>query len=530
LRSRQFPEDAGPMAHPVRPDSYIEINNFYTVTIYEKGAEVIRMLHTLIGAAKFRQGMDLYFARHDGQAVTCEDFVCAMEDASGCDLAQFRRWYSQAGTPHIKVVTHFDDVTATYSIDVEQYFTAGAENKQPMHLPLAVALLDGNGQGMPLHLQGDDRSAAADASHSERVLEVTLTQQTFCFEQVSSKPVLSLLRGFSAPVEVHYERSDAELAFLLAKDSDSFCRWEASQILATRQMESFKEEASKEEAKLPDYFVDAFGGLLQDETLDAALRTEALTLPSIEAVAERHDIFEVDRLAAARRWLQRNLAQALEAQFAKIANSPSVVGYSLRAKAIGDRALTNCALSYLVKTHNTEWLELAERRFAGASNMTDQLAALQALIVVGGDQADAALDAFYQQWKHERLAIDKWFSIQAMADRPGAVERVERLLEHSDFELANPNRARALLGAFSMGNPEHYHTIDGRGYRLLTRYVMLLDEFNPQVAARFAGPLIRWQRLDSQRALQMQNCLREIAGKTGLSRDVFEIVNRGLQD
>ncbi|OED39162.1 aminopeptidase N [Chromatiales bacterium (ex Bugula neritina AB1)] len=524
LRTRQFPEDAGPMAHAVRPDSYIEINNFYTVTIYEKGAEVIRMMHSLLGAEDFRRGMDLYFQRHDGQAVTCEDFVAAMEAASSIDLAQFRLWYSQSGTPVVSVETEYSKTTQQFTLRLKQNCPlASQQSNKPFHIPFAVALLDAQGHAMPLQMDG------CDGAPIERLLDFTTSETEFCFTQVKSKPVPSLLRRFSAPVLLEFEQPDEELALLLAHDSDPFNRWEASQILATRRMERYVEDGGHQE--LDQAFIEAFSGVLSDPSLDAALRAETLMLPTIEAVAERHDRFEIDALAAARRWLQRSLALQLEQQLSEIVHTliPVSTEFRVNAESIGRRSLRNRCLNYLVATRKSEWLEYAYIQFQRANNMTDQIAALNALVNARSEYTDLALVEFYDRWKEDRLVIDKWFSIQAMADTPTVIGTVKKLMSHADFDISNPNRARSLIGAFAVGNPIWFHAADGEGHRFLTDCILSLDAINPQVAARLVSPLIRWKRFDPARQASMRASLEKISQKTGLSNDVFEIVDKGLQ-
>ncbi len=524
LRNRQFPEDSGPMAHPIRPDSYIEINNFYTVTVYEKGAEVIRMMHTILGPEKFRTGIDLYFERHDGQAVTCEDFVCAMEASSGSDLSQFRYWYSQAGTPTVKVKTHYDQEAQTYKISLSQSSpdTPDQTDKNPLHIPFTIALFDSTGTSIAL--QCGDKTTP-----TERVLNLTSGEQEFVFTQVHSRPIPSMLRGFSAPVILDYQYEDEDLAFLFSHDSDAFSRWEAGQLLAISRLEQYPRHGGKE--PLDRQFIDAFESMLRDKSLDAALRAEMLRLPSIDSLVDRHEQFDIDTMSAAHRWLRRGLARGLQSAMHDVVTNefPAQTDFSVTADSIGQRALRNTCLAYLVLTDNPEWQRIAGKQFETASTMTDQIAALGALIDCSSEQSNKCLQKFYNQWRDERLVIDKWFSLQAMADSPDVLAKVKSLMQHQDFDLANPNRARSLIGAFSQGNPVHFHAADGSGYRFLCDCVLKLDDINPQTAARLASPLIRWRRFDPQRQKAMLECLRSITRKGDLSNDVYEISCKGLQ-
>lgn len=523
LRNRQFPEDAGPLAHSIRPDTYIEINNFYTVTVYEKGAEVIRMMHTILGAEKYRCGIDLYFKRHDGQAVTCEDFICAMETASNVELHQFRYWYSQAGTPKVTVKTNYDQTAQTYKLTLEQSTpeTPDQREKQPLHIPFAVALFDKTGVQLPLHL--DDGVAP-----TERVLNLTAQKMEYVFKRIRTKPVPSFLRGFSAPVILDYKYSDDELAFRLAHDTDAFSRWESGQMLATRRLERFANGDSR--APIDELFVNAFGSTLLNTQLDAALRAEIIKLPTIESVAERQEIFDIERLAAAHRWLRESLARALYKEMVEVSAEklPADCEFQTDAESIGRRSLRNACLSYLVLTENHHWQQYALDQFKSASTMTDQIAALVALIDCGNKSAGDCLQDFYSRWRDERLVIDKWFSIQAMADSSAVLSRVKALMKHEDFEITNPNRVRSLIGSFTVGNPVHFHAADGSGYQFLVDCVLELDDINPQVAARLVSPLIRWGRFDAKRGEAMRKSLQSITEKGNLSNDVYEITSRAL--
>ncbi|MBX2886014.1 MAG: aminopeptidase N [Granulosicoccus sp.] len=546
LRARQFPEDAGPMAHPIRPDEYIEINNFYTVTVYEKGAEVIRMLHTFLGEQGFRAGIDLYFERFDGQAVTCDDFVDAMQDANSFDLTQFRRWYSQAGTPVLKVETNYDEKHQTLTLSVHQSCpaTPNQPEKEAFHLPFRFALIGADGKPVPLCLAGEKTlpNSTLDSAPTDCLLSVNQEKQTWVFEDVGSRPVPSVLRNFSAPVNVELDYSDEELAFLMAHETDSFNRWEAGQRLYCRVIETLVENP---EAKPDDdqfaAFNTAFSALLLSASAaehsgtssgsnsDPALLAEALSLPGIEAVAESHSIIRVDEIhAATERW-KHHLAQTHKAELLQLIK-PSAADdvFSVESAAIGRRKLRNTCLGLLSGLVNNEWVGPVLAHYQTSTNMTDRIAALRLLCEADVPERKTVLADFYQQWSEDRLVTDKWFSLQAMATRPDIVNEVMALTRHPAFDLANPNRVRSVIGVFAVANTVGFHRTDGAGYRLLADFILQLDKFNPQIAARLAGPLGGWQRFDTNRRQQMQTELKRIAAEKGLSPDVFEIVSRSL--
>ncbi len=523
LRAHQFPEDAGPMSHPVRPDSFVEINNFYTLTIYEKGAEVVRMLHTLLGEAGFRKGSDLYFERHDGSAVTCDDFIVAMEQANGVELEQFRRWYAQAGTPRITVSREYDAQHRRYILTLTQYTppTPGQQEKLALHIPLKMALLDHDGNEIPLRLEGESA-----APGTVRVLDFTGAQQQFVFEDIHTEPVPSLLRGFSAPVILEHDYSDAELAFLMGNETDSFNRWEAGQQLALRVMQRLlADQREGRELVLDQGLSDAFGKTLEDEQLDPALAAEALSLPDEAYVAECESPADPQAIHAVRQFLRRTLADshhdALKARYQSLQQH----GYTLDADAMAQRRLRNLCLAYLSLldkgTH-------AQQQFADAHNMTDSIAALSALVDNGHPHANAALEAFYDSWRHDMLVLDKWFTVQARSGMPDTLQRVETLMGHPDFLLTNPNRVRSLIGAFAGGNPARFHDRSGGGYRLLADKVIELNARNPQLAARLLSPLTRWRGLTETYQQLMCAELQRILDSGELSRDVYEIVVKGL--
>ncbi len=529
LRAAQFPEDNGPMAHPIRPESYIEINNFYTATVYEKGAEVIRMIHTLIGAAAFRKGMDLYIGRHDGQAVTCEDFVAAMEEASGRDLGQFRRWYSQAGTPRIAADWRFDAAARRLSLTLSQTIppTEGLPAPQPLHIPVAVGLVKRSGGDAPLTLAGDNEPGGA----TTRTLDLTEASQTFVFENIDQPVVPSLLRGFSAPAIVEAPLADEDLAFLMAEDSDAFNRWEAGQILATRALLGLvADRAAGTTLTLDEGFATAWGRLLADAPHDPAFAAEALSLPGPTVLGERMAVIDVDGIHAARKFVHGALARRYRAELLALYHALAAApgsGHLLTPDAIGRREMRNMALEILAELNDAETRDLAEAQFATATCMSDRLSALDALMEHGPGAAEAALERFYQDWRHEKLVVNKWLGLQARADWKDVLDRVRALTTHPAFDFSEPNKVYALIGGFA-GNQVHFHRRDGAGYAFLTEQVMALDAANPQVAARMIRPLIRWRRYDETRQNLMRDALARIGARPGLSRDVGEIVGKAL--
>ncbi len=512
LRTTQFAEDRGPMAHPIRPESYIEMNNFYTTTVYEKGAEVLGMLRTLLTPAGFRRGMDLYFERHDGQAVTCDDFRNAMADANGRDLEQFGRWYSQIGTPVVRASADFND--RTLSLTLEQHPPHGRAAAEPLHIPIAVGLLAQD--GTPL---GDTR-----------VLELREPTQTFTFDGLDARPAVSLLRNFSAPVELEFPRSDDELAVLMAGDPDPFARWDAGQELARRVLLRLADDVAAGRAlALDPRLVDGCARTLADERLDGSLKALALSLPNERILGQHQTVVAVDALHTARRFAQRALARALEMPLLEIhgATRPSGV-YALERHEVDRRRLHNLTLAYLVNLGDPHHVDLAVDQFDHADNMTDSQEALACLIEHGGPARDAALGAFHRRWHSDPLVVDKWFTLQAVADADDTLDRVLALLTHPDFGLHNPNRARSLLGSFALRNQFHFHRPCGRGYALLADNVLALDPHNPHLAARLVGAFNPWRRFDPARQTQMRAHLVRISAAEGLSRSTREIVDRAL--
>lgn len=523
LRAAQFPEDAGPMAHPVRPSEYQEINNFYTATVYLKGAELIRMYHVLLGDAGFRRGMDLYLDRHDGQAITCEDFLAAMADANGTDLAQFKRWYEQAGTPRVTVSDDYDPASKRYRLHFHQSTpaTPGQPEKQPFHIPVLTSLLSRSGQVI------ESQPSDAPRAGREHCLDVTSSEQTFVFDGVEERPVPSLLRGFSAPVELHYDYSDDDLAFLFSYETDEFNRWDAGQRLATRILLRACEDP---EHTVPDGFRQAFQATLTDPSADPALIAEALTLPSETTLGEHMATIDVDGIHAAREWLRQQLARDLrptiEARYEALADAASG---DLDNVAMGKRRLRNVLLGYIAALEGRDGIDSVIAHYDGARNMTDTMAALSLLADTQATQAKERLEQFYQHWRQDPLVVDKWFRVQATSGRVDALDQVRRLLRHEAYEPENPNKVRALLGAFAQGNPVRFHDPSGAGYRFIADKVLELDAVNPQMAARLVSPLSRWRRYDPERRNLMQAELQRIRDRGPLSNDVHEVVRKSLE-
>jgi aminopeptidase N len=510
LRSRQFREDAGPLAHPVRPESYVEINNFYTATVYEKGAEVIGMLARLVGREGYRRALDLYFERHDGQACTIEDWLKVFEDATGRDLTQFKLWYSQSGTPRLNVSEDYRDGVYTLTLTQHMPPTPGQRNKKPMVIPVAYGFL-GPGGG---------------AIGKPGLLELTKEAETFVFD-LPARPVLSLLRGFSAPVIVERRIGNEERAFLLAHDTDPFTRWEAGRAFALGLLARL----SGDNATIPDPdFLRAMQSVLRDETLDPAFRALTLALPSEEDIAQhiavQNGVPDPEAVRAARRALNVALARQMQADLERTYVQMLPEGpYSPDAVAAGQRALQALALDLL--TLIDEERVLARRQFRRADNMTQKLAALGTLVAEGA--AEAELAGFYADWRHDRLVIDKWFAVQAAASPPDrALAAVEELTRHPDFEWKNPNRFRALIGAFAMNNQAGFHRADGSGYDLTADWLITLDALNPQTTARLCGAFETWRRYDTGRQEKMAAALNRIAARPGLSKDTGDIVARIL--
>ena len=522
LRTHQFAEDGGPMSHPVQPDSYMEINNFYTLTVYEKGAEVVGMIRTLLGAETFRAGSDLYFSRHDGQAVTIEEFVKAMEDASGSDLKQFRRWYKQSGTPHLKVSSIYDAEDNTFTLNFAQSCpaTPGQAQKQAFVIPVKLGLVGANGD-LPLNAKGD----------TEMVFELTETTQQLVIENVLEEPVPSLLRGLSAPVKLDYPYSTDQLAHLMASDSDGFNRWDAGQKLAFGLLEKLTDDAVKGRAMIMDkQLIAAYDALLSDATLDPAMVELMLQLPSEAQLHEEAAIIHVDAIHSARKFVRRSLADALRDKFLAVYQRHNIQQvYAPEAEQIGRRALKNVALSYLMLVEG-EGVELAWTQFNQADNMTDKAAALTCLVntPAAAEKAEVALKQFEEQYSNEALVMNLWLQIQAANAQPGGLSRVQALLQHPAFTMSNPNKIRSLIGGFCNANLINFHNPDGSGYEFLKQHILALHSKNPQVAARLMTPLTRWKKFPEPNRQQMRDALQVIADEPGLVKDIFEIATKSL--
>jgi aminopeptidase N len=528
MRTLQFAEDASPMAHPIRPASYIEISNFYTMTVYEKGAEVIRMLATLLGPEKFRRGTDLYFDRHDGQAVTTDDFVKALEDASQIDLTQFKHWYSQAGTPRLTVTDKYDAAKEEYCLTIKQNCPptpdslegSGAE-KLPFHIPIAMGLL-GKESELPL---------------SHRVLELKNTEQTFVFESVKEKPVPSLLRGFSAPVKLDYDYTTADLMRIMTKDSVGFNRWDASQKIGTHAIH--KAMAAYQQGQDLQYWIvdqdtlSAYLSLLQNTGIDKAMLALMLTLPSEAYLSEISEVIHVEAIFYGRLAVRRSLAKALQPQLQAIYSAYNLQqAYSPTAEAIAARSLKNTALGFLMLLGDEAIINKCHYQFKHANNMTDQLSALTQLVnadfPLAQRLARESLADFYQQWQSESLVMNQWLSVQANCVLPNTLDKVKSLLGHPGYDGKNPNKIRALVSSFCNNNAINFHMSNGDGYHFLKEQVIHLNSQNPQIASRLLSPLVKWKKYDAQRQKLMRNALEEIQATPNLSKDVFEVVSKSL--
>ena len=527
LKAAQFPEDAGPLAHPVRPGRYIEINNFYTATVYNKGAELVRMIQTLLGRDGFRRGMDLYFERHDGQAATVEDFVACFEDAAGKDLEQFITWYSQAGTPELVCQLEYDARSKTADLTITQVLppTPGEQKKKPLHIPLRLGLLGGNGQDLTL-------ASASGQRLDSGLVEVRKRAETFRFRDVPSRPVPSLLRGFSAPVNLTIDLADADLQFLMANDSDLYNRWQAAQDYATRVLvDAVKAiRAGKRPAK-PSAFVGALGVTLRDASLEPGYRAQFMFLPS-ESDLARVIARDVDPLAIhkARKALRKAIGTTHYRALVETYRDYEPKGsYSPAPEAAGKRALRNAALGYLVSRGRAEDIARVVAHFANATNATDEVSALAMLSELRSPERTKAFARFYERWKGDHLVIDNWFAYQATSPLSSALPTVVKLTQHPLFSIKNPNKVRALIGTFAMGNPTNFNRPDGRGYEFVADRVLEIDAFNPQVAARLLSAFRSWKAMEVNRRRLAKKTLQRVAKTKPLSRDTAEIVSRMLE-
>ncbi len=510
LRRFQFAEDASPLAHPIRPDNYIEINNFYTMTVYEKGAEIIRMLRTILGTKNYRKGTDLYFERHDGQAVTCEDFVKALEDASGKDLTQFRLWYSQAGTPEVKFKGEYNETTKSYKITLSQKTpdTSGQSNKKPMHMPIIIGLLDKDGNEI-----------------TEETLHLTETHEIFEIKNVPSAPTPSILRNFSAPVKLEHGLSNDKLAFLIKHDTDGFNRWEAGQKYYSGIIQSMM---MNNETEPPQEFLDIYGALLESD-LDPALKTRALSLPDIIRIGQEQNIVDPDKIHKKRESVRKSVKRTHKSTMEKIYNAISAeTEFSTNAASIANRSLRNKMLSELTATNGTGCARRAKEHYDNAQNMTDRIAALVSLSTNKNPEREEIFTDFYTRFKDYPLVIDKWFSVQASAVRDDYIESLTALRKHPDFNIKNPNRVRSLYSAFAMNNPVCFHDTSGAGYDFLKNAIIELNTINPQIGARLLTPLREWRRYNPDRQEKMQETLKEILNIKNIAPDIFEIASKSL--
>ena len=526
LRSSQFPEDAGPMAHPVRPSSYQQVSNFYTATVYGKGAEVVRMMHTLIGPVYFRKGIDLYFQRHDGHAITTDDLVQAMQDASAMDLTQFKRWYEQSGTPRLNITDRYDPSSQVYELTVTQSCppTPGQSEKLPFHIPLTVGLLDASGKDISLQLEGEPTPQG-----TSRVLSLRETQTVFRFVNVRGQPVPSLGRNFSAPVIINYAYSDDALQHLLSFDSDPVNRWEAGQRLTLKLLlPSIADYQKAREPRFPDYLANAFGHVLTDGLKDPAFAAEALALPLEVYIAEQLPVIDPDAVHQVRLAMRRFLAERLKTGLRKTYDACVVTGaYSPDAASAGRRALRNLCLAYLMERDDPEVRHMCVKQLDEADNMTDALAALIALSNCDCPERKVALEQFYRKWQDEPLVVDKWLGVEASSRLPGTVGRVSELTSHPAFTLENPNKVYALIGSFG-ANQVNFHAADGSGYNFMQEQIIALDPINPQVAARMARNFERWKRFEPKRKELMKTALEAVSTVHGLSKETAEVVSKAL--
>ncbi|KMV69940.1 aminopeptidase N [bacteria symbiont BFo1 of Frankliniella occidentalis] len=522
MRGSQFAEDASPMAHPIRPEQVIEMNNFYTLTVYEKGSEVIRMMHTLLGEENFQKGIQLYFERHDGSAATCDDFVQAMEDASNVDLSQFRRWYSQSGTPVLSIRDDYNPELEQYSLHVTQMTppTADQKEKLPLHIPLDIELYDGEGKVIPLQHNGHP---------VHHVLNVTESFQTFVFDNVHFQPVPSLLREFSAPVKLDYNWSDAQLTFLMRHARNDFARWDAAQSLMANHIKiNVARQQQGQPLSLPLHVADAFRAVLLEENTDPALMALILSLPSENEIAELFEVIDPAANAVVRESLVRTLATELADELLAVYYANQTAEYRVEHADMGKRALKNVCLSYLAFGDAELANKLVKAQFEKANNMTDSVAAMAAAVSAQLPCRADLLAAFDERWHQDGLVMDKWFALQATSPAADVLTQVRALLNHRSFTLSNPNRIRSLVGAFAQLNPSAFHAIDGSGYQFLVEILTDLNTRNPQVAARMIEPLIRLKRYDSTRQQLMRNALEQLKGLDKLSGDLFEKITKAL--
>ncbi|HCG8766645.1 aminopeptidase N [Vibrio parahaemolyticus] len=522
IRGPQFAEDASPMSHPIRPDKVIEMNNFYTLTVYEKGSEVIRMYHTLLGEEGFQKGMKLYFERHDGTAATCEDFVSAMEDATGVDLKQFRLWYSQSGTPTLRVNSEYNAEAKTYALAVEQFTEATQDQaeKQALHIPFDIELYDSKGQVIPLIINGES---------VHNVLDFKQDKQTFVFENVAEQPVPSLLREFSAPVKLEYDYSDAELIFLMKHATNDFARWDASQMLLAKYIrQNVTNVQTGSEVQLSEDLIDAFRGVLLDENLEPAFIAQVFSLPSINEITGWYKQIDVDAVDTVLNSITVSLSAALEDELSATYHTLKQAEYTIDHAAIGKRALRNQCLQFLA--HTDKGNTLVKAQYEAANNMTDTIAAMSAANSAQLECREELMADYSDKWKHDGLVMDKWFALQGTNPAEDALEKVKATMNHEAFSLKNPNRTRSLIGSFLAANPVRFHDKSGSGYQFAGEILRQLNDSNPQVASRMIDPLLKFRKYDEARQAMIRAELEKLKAMDNLAKDLFEKVTKALDE
>ncbi|TOQ62751.1 aminopeptidase N [Vibrio parahaemolyticus] len=522
IRGPQFAEDASPMSHPIRPDKVIEMNNFYTLTVYEKGSEVIRMYHTLLGEEGFQKGMKLYFERHDGTAATCEDFVSAMEDATGVDLKQFRLWYSQSGTPTLRVNSEYNAEAKTYALTVEQFTEATQDQaeKQALHIPFDIELYDSKGQVIPLIINGES---------VHNVLDIKQDKQTFVFENVAEQPVPSLLREFSAPVKLEYDYSDAEMIFLMKHATNDFARWDASQMLLAKYIrQNVNNVQTGSEVQLSEDLIDAFRGVLLDENLEPAFIAQVFSLPSINEITGWYKQIDVDAVDAVLNSITVSLSAALEDELSATYHTLKQAEYTIDHAAIGKRALRNQCLQFLA--HTDKGNTLVKAQYEAANNMTDTIAAMSAANSAQLECREELMADYSDKWKHDGLVMDKWFALQGTNPAEDALEKVKATMNHEAFSLKNPNRTRSLIGSFLAANPVRFHDKSGSGYQFAGDILRQLNDSNPQVASRMIDPLLKFRKYDEARQAMIRAELEKLKAMDNLAKDLFEKVTKALDE
>ncbi|EGQ7974998.1 aminopeptidase N [Vibrio parahaemolyticus] len=522
IRGPQFAEDASPMSHPIRPDKVIEMNNFYTLTVYEKGSEVIRMYHTLLGEEGFQKGMKLYFERHDGTAATCEDFVSAMEDATGVDLKQFRLWYSQSGTPTLRVNSEYNAEAKTYALTVEQFTEATQDQaeKQALHIPFDIELYDSKGQIIPLIINGES---------VHNVLDIKQDKQTFVFENVAEQPVPSLLREFSAPVKLEYDYSDAELIFLMKHATNDFARWDASQMLLAKYIrQNVNNVQTGSEVQLSEDLIDAFRGVLLDENLEPAFIAQVFSLPSINEITGWYKQIDVDAVDTVLNSITVSLSAVLEDELSATYHTLKQAEYTIDHAAIGKRALRNQCLQFLA--HTDKGNTLVKAQYEAANNMTDTIAAMSAANSAQLECREELMADYSDKWKHDGLVMDKWFALQGTNPAEDALEKVKATMNHEAFSLKNPNRTRSLIGSFLAANPVRFHDKSGSGYQFAGEILRQLNDSNPQVASRMIDPLLKFRKYDEARQAMIRAELEKLKAMDNLAKDLFEKVTKALDE